>query len=119
MSHTVEVVRNMRGELESVNELPIPSKPGYVLAVTTSKGGAGKVRTFVQACKVEPSGNGFSSRSFEMFGDFRKTVVDQIGRATAKTIAGQHGAVLASADALLSEAAEFYKAKAEKESACA
>lgn len=109
MQHIVNVTRSMRGDLEAENELPM-SEAGRVLTIRTSKGSRG-LRTSAQSCKVEASANGFSSRSFMLFGDFSKTVMQSDKRATEKAIREQHAAVLANADALLAEAEAFYAAK--------
>lgn len=110
----VTVTRNMRGELSAENEFPITSMPGYLLLIGTGKGLRRGLRTYAMVQKDE----GLGCRSYVMFGDFRKTVIEEPGaRATEKAIAIQHAKALEQSDALLAEAVKFYQEKDAKDAA--
>lgn len=109
----VTVTRKMRGELSAENEFPM-SEPGRVLVICTGKRTGGIV-THASSQKIEPSSNGFTCRSFELFGDYGKTLLQATGRATEKAIAQQHRQALDNLlEATMAEAEAFYVAKAEK-----
>ena len=104
-AQAITVRRNMRGELEARNILPLPNMPKRALHVSTYKASRGLVSTY-----TVQTDNG-DSWTWEMFGDYSARTDHPGKRGTEKTIAELQAQALATVPDRLEAIAQHYAKK--------
>jgi hypothetical protein len=87
-------------------------QPGVrVLSLSTSKGRAGQIESFISACIEVDTGRGYSTQTHEIFGDYSKRLISGTGKATEKNVRAAHDLALTEFPKYIEDAKNFYAAK--------
>lgn len=108
------VCRNHYGDWQQSTTIPMANN--RELEILTMKRSSGNLLTTASVAIINPSSNGFSSKTFEPFGDMNETLIkNRPSRVTSKVVEAQHAQV--DLPEVYAKAIAFYEAKDAKDAA--
>ena len=96
---------------ESLTIIAAKREGQEVLQISTYKGDRGQLVTHATCAHMKEEA-GYSTMTFEIFGDYSRRIISRTARCTEKTVREQHAHGVTMVGAVIEEAREYYRRKA-------